>query len=580
MLASASSASSVYYDKIEIKLSSEIILKIAGDDTNELQDDIENKIKQLNQDVKKVEIQRGDGFIRLTFSVLIDGYTLSPILEMQKNDLYKISMDYTRIETVGKMKNADKNIKNIQSQYENNILKLAVVYKFPEEMRGRNMAVTTEPIEEKKAEPAPISPEPKIVSEKLDNGMSLKIKSKDVISYEIEIEPALKEKIEIEKPTPEPKVETPEVKVDKIEPKVEVPEQKIATPEPKVENIPESKIEKIETRVETPEVKVEPSAPKVEVVEPKEVKPEPKIEESKPKEVTPEPKTQEIKPKVEIIEPKVQEPERKVGKSQGVSNTVLAHKIDEEKNAPSIDGLDNDSIWGKISPEEIKLVREDGQKITVSVKAAYFSDTIFILASWADSTKNNTHETLTWSKNKKEYTMGKDIEDSVALLFYMGDVKNSCMTSSTGTTADYWRWCAARSDKSQYAFDGMIKTSASKLAHANSYKGEGGKKIWIQKLQDSGVAPWKIQLPVKFIGDKIPSYLPETPTISSADVRARGGYVKDRWVVEFSRELNTNHSDDIVFDTAKKFLFAIAVYNGAMGRDHFSSQLIELTFEK
>jgi hypothetical protein len=259
--------------------------------------------------------------------------------------------------------------------------------------------------------------------------------------------------------------------------------------------------------------------------------------------------------------------------------TVLVHKIDAKPDVPLINGAEDEDIWEAAAEEFVKLAREDGRKLRVCIKAAYFSDTIFFLVRWYDKSEDKTHETLIWNEKDQKYFTGEDKEDSIVLLFYLNDVDDTCMKSGEEASGDYWHWQAARSKGSGHAYDGRITLSSLKLADANSYTAKDGRQIWIQKVKDSGNAPWKKQLPNKFIGNNTPSYLSEKPTKSSADVKAKGDFDKNRWTVEFSRKLNTDNADDIVFGIKNEYKFAIAVYDGSVDQSHYTSQVIRLVFQ-
>jgi hypothetical protein len=261
-------------------------------------------------------------------------------------------------------------------------------------------------------------------------------------------------------------------------------------------------------------------------------------------------------------------------------NELLVSEIRDTLMIPDIDGSQDDKLWADVSETEVLLMKRDGEKLSVAIRAAYYSDSIFFLVSWADESKNETHETLIWDKKEKEYVPGGDIEDSLALMFYFNDVNGSCMTSGETVSADYWHWRAARSKGPRYAYDGMINISGLKLPRANSYKAKSGGKVWIQSVRDSGSSPWRIHLPVKYIGERVPSYVPSKPTISSADVKAVGKHDDGVWAVEFLREMDTDHNDDIAFDPEKSYRFSIAVYDSSTKGDHFTSPIINLRFEK
>jgi hypothetical protein len=80
-------------------------------------------------------------------------------------------------------------------------------------------------------------------------------------------------------------------------------------------------------------------------------------------------------------------------------------------------------------------------------------------------------------------------------------------------------------------------------------------------------------------GERVPQYLPGTPTGSAADVRAKGAWADGWWTLELERKLVTGHPDDTPFDPKKVYKTAVSAHDRTGDMDK-ASGVIELTFGK
>ncbi|MEN8258920.1 MAG: hypothetical protein ABFS09_13755 [Thermodesulfobacteriota bacterium] len=67
---------------------------------------------------------------------------------------------------------------------------------------------------------------------------------------------------------------------------------------------------------------------------------------------------------------------------------------------PSIDGVANEAIW---RDGKSLSVHDSVADINITLKAAYSSDKIFILATFADADENRQHRTLLWDEKLQAY---------------------------------------------------------------------------------------------------------------------------------------------------------------------------------
>lgn len=78
---------------------------------------------------------------------------------------------------------------------------------------------------------------------------------------------------------------------------------------------------------------------------------------------------------------------------------------------------------------------------------------------------------------------------------------------------------------------------------------------------------------------RFPSVWVENFTGSKADISCTAVHTGTGWVAEFSRYLDTGHSDDVKFDINKDFPFGLAIFNNAAIAHEIKTNLI-LKFEK
>lgn len=65
-------------------------------------------------------------------------------------------------------------------------------------------------------------------------------------------------------------------------------------------------------------------------------------------------------------------------------------------------------------------------------------------------------------------------------------------------------------------------------------------------------------------GDKrFPSVTTKPFTLGRGDISISAVYTGSGWVCEFTRKMNTNDEDDVVFDASKEFPFGLAIFNNA-----------------
>ena len=87
-----------------------------------------------------------------------------------------------------------------------------------------------------------------------------------------------------------------------------------------------------------------------------------------------------------------------------------------------------------------------------------------------------------------------------------------------------------------------------------------GATFYFSRHGDEGKSTYKSFSPTENSGDEVEGYLLRNPKGSRADVRAKGVWLDNRWSIEFSRNLNTGHDDDVQFSTDNSYLFGVSRY--------------------
>ena len=261
------------------------------------------------------------------------------------------------------------------------------------------------------------------------------------------------------------------------------------------------------------------------------------------------------------------------GSSWAAGPTVVA---DAMGSAPTLDGMADE--WAGVTGATVKVMpANDGDAkayqgaVDVQIKAAVNGDMIYVLAQWPDSTKSDTHKTLTWSAEKDGYVEGKDREDRIALKFDMGGEFTACMLTGKEYKADVWHWKAYRSQSAGVAHDKMHVISFEKLKKSKLHPTRDGKEIYVQRPGDKGDKLYKSQKPIDNIGAVVPRYLPNmSATGSVADVKAASSWKDGMWTLELARKLDTGNPDDVVLAKGKTYNAGAAVFDHT-GDDHHST---------
>lgn len=249
---------------------------------------------------------------------------------------------------------------------------------------------------------------------------------------------------------------------------------------------------------------------------------------------------------------------------------------------PQIDGTASDACW-KGAPElSIPLVDvETGmERVTVKIRAVRTADEIFFLVQWADETRDVRHKPFLWNKATQAYEESELEEDVLSLAFELEGPFDYNMLSGKESKWDVWQWKAGRTNPAGYAMDKWHHYSRSQVKKGRKFFASDGKPMWMGRYEDDGTsATLKAAMPAAHQGDEVAQYVPQKPSGSAADVRAKGVWSEKQWTVELARKLKTGTADDTQFEVGRSCGMAVAVFDRTEHSNHWVAPEFALTLK-
>ncbi|MEJ2202026.1 MAG: ethylbenzene dehydrogenase-related protein, partial [Desulfuromonadaceae bacterium] len=225
---------------------------------------------------------------------------------------------------------------------------------------------------------------------------------------------------------------------------------------------------------------------------------------------------------------------------------------------PVIDGRADDAAW---SPARKTAVRDVVADIDIRLQAVHDGDRIYLLVRFPDADENRLHRQLVWNPVLKSYEDGPTREDCLVLKWSMVPQEtNLTLKENRPYQADIWFWKAHRTDHAGFADDKVQYYTTTRDKKAKLLISSEGNVFYLQRLGDQGQPAYQPLLPVTYSGDQVAKYEQTTPSGSRADVRAKGVWWQGEWTVEFSRKLDTGHSDDVRFRLDGRYPFGVSRY--------------------
>ncbi len=232
---------------------------------------------------------------------------------------------------------------------------------------------------------------------------------------------------------------------------------------------------------------------------------------------------------------------------------LIAIKVEQ---LPIIDGNADDVAW---SQAKAVSTRDRIENIDILLKAAYSKEKIFFLFRYPDPTENREHKNMVWDKDLRRYHTGPKREDTFSFKWSMEPYPVDLSISADNPyKADVWRFKSARADPLGYADDKLHIYSAHKIDNAKRLLSKRGKVFYLARPGDSGRGTYSTMLYREHQGDEVPKFKYHQPEGSRADIKAKGSWHKGVWAIEFQRQLDTGHLDDIRFDTTQLSQFGVS----------------------
>ncbi|HSH69807.1 MAG TPA: ethylbenzene dehydrogenase-related protein, partial [Deferrisomatales bacterium] len=252
---------------------------------------------------------------------------------------------------------------------------------------------------------------------------------------------------------------------------------------------------------------------------------------------------------------------------------------------PTVDGNGADPGWAG-APNLVTPLHGAAGADKLEVRAVHDGQTVYFLLRWGDPTRDTVNRPWNWSPADKTYHQGQQLDDGVSVMLF-GDTApgDACMLAGGGWQGDSWTWRANWSNLAGLADDGVMRGSVERLPQSNPYPAaDGNGQVWISRHTDEGTPGWSFYIPLDFEGPVVGSYQAAKARGSRADVAAQGQWSEARenptWTVEFSRALDTRHSDDQPLQIGRPTAVAFAVYDQADKANHSVSSLIRLILKK
>ncbi len=239
--------------------------------------------------------------------------------------------------------------------------------------------------------------------------------------------------------------------------------------------------------------------------------------------------------------------------------------------APVVDGLARDAVWNRVKPV---VIEDSASGSKILLRSVYTAEQIFFLVQYPDSAENYLHKPWVWNAAEKKYEEGSHREDTFVFKWNMmeHDV-NLSNFSDDDYQADVWYWKANRTNPAGYADDKNQILAATPIKNSTELISLTGKARHLGRYSDAGKAPYKeLKEITEYQGDLVDRYPSATPEGSRADVQAKGVWNGGFRTVEYARDLNTGHDDDLQFEPAsgKAYLFGISIFS-LYGKPHIEN---------
>lgn len=248
---------------------------------------------------------------------------------------------------------------------------------------------------------------------------------------------------------------------------------------------------------------------------------------------------------------------------------------------PTMDGS-VDSVWTTSKALTVPIREAIGGRSSgdVILRALHTSDSLYVLAQWADLTRSDMRDPYIWNSQNAEYERPTTPDDQFALEFPLaGDFQVTMLPAQGSYIADVWHWKAGRSNLGGWVDDKRHIISHEPIEDALVYSLGGHNTVYMVRPMDEGRPAYAvIPKPTSFEGEVIPSYEPQEPNGSVGDIAGKGVHDGRGWTLEMTKKFNTGNEDDMVLDPTMLISCAIARLDDELYFNHSVSQEISLRF--
>ena len=251
--------------------------------------------------------------------------------------------------------------------------------------------------------------------------------------------------------------------------------------------------------------------------------------------------------------------------------------VRELKAEPKLDGLVSD--WEGVKEHTISVAGALPTKVVYLKMGTYKSD-VFLLVRWADTTEDLIHRPYVWDEKRGKYEQGDAKEDRLAIEFAISGDYTTQWDSGKEFKSDMWYWKSSRSNPLGFVHDKLNILSKESSKQAYRIKAKDGSLIYLSQPTDSGSKLYhEVSRPEKKEQAVMPKYvLDENPTGSIADIKAKGVWRGNQWVVEMRRKLNTGNNDDVAFKKGAKVKGGVAIFDHSENEVHNISDTLIFQF--
>lgn len=225
---------------------------------------------------------------------------------------------------------------------------------------------------------------------------------------------------------------------------------------------------------------------------------------------------------------------------------------------PQLDGKNNDVAWSRAP---VFTTHDKVANIDIQLQSVHTRDKIYMLVRFPDTTENRQHKMMRWDEARQRYSTGKEREDTFVFKWNLFQIETDItLSSDTPYKADIWYWKSMRTDHAGYADDKIQSYQQKKVKSSRLLISKNTSFFYLSRKGDQGRAAYQPAFYTKKVDDIMPKYNFVNPSDSRADIKAKGFWDEGAWTIEFQRDLDTGHTDDVQFNLTSSYFFGVSRY--------------------